>query len=109
MRTREMSPEVTRTLQGLSYGARADRHTNVAAKALLQTMERKKSNLCVSVDVSKKDNFLKVIDAVGPYACLIKAFVSAIFLVMTVLADLEIRNYDDNLKDSYRYHRGLRR
>lgn len=56
----------------LTYGERAARHSNPAAKALLETIERKKSNLCVSVDVSRKDNFLSVINAVGPYACLVK-------------------------------------
>lgn len=59
---------------GLTYGERAARHPNPAAKALLETIERKKSNLCVSVDVSKKADFLGVIDVVGPYVSLIKAF-----------------------------------
>ena len=60
----------------LSYGERAARHKNTAARALLETMERKKSNLCVSVDVPKKDAFIKIVDAVGPYVSLIKAFTS---------------------------------
>ncbi|KAI5125016.1 hypothetical protein M0805_007440 [Coniferiporia weirii] len=59
---------------GRTYGERAARHTNPAAKALLETIQRKRSNLCVSVDVSKKDSFLGIVDAVGPYASLIKAF-----------------------------------
>lgn len=36
-------------------------------------MERKKSNLAVSVDLTKSADFLVVLDAVGPYVCLIKA------------------------------------
>ncbi|KAL5487839.1 URA3 [Sanghuangporus weigelae] len=63
---------------GLTYGERAARHSNPAAKALLEIIERKRSNLCVSVDVSKKANFLSVIDAVGPYACLIKTHIDVI-------------------------------
>ncbi|KAL5527595.1 URA1 [Sanghuangporus baumii] len=63
---------------GLTYGERAAHHSNPAAKALLETIERKSSNLCVSVDVSKKANFLSVIDAVGPYACLIKTHIDII-------------------------------
>lgn len=55
-----------------TYGERARRHPNPAAKALLETIERKKSNLCVSVDVTSPSDFLNVVDAVGPYACLIK-------------------------------------
>ncbi|EEB93754.1 hypothetical protein MPER_07553, partial [Moniliophthora perniciosa FA553] len=50
-----------------SYGQRADKHANPAAKHLLQTMERKKTNLAVSVDVTKSKDFLDIIDAVGPF------------------------------------------
>lgn len=57
----------------LSYGERAKAHSNLAAKQLLETMERKKTNLCVSVDTVKPADFLAIIDAVGPYTCLIKA------------------------------------
>ncbi|KAF8663381.1 hypothetical protein AX16_000956 [Volvariella volvacea WC 439] len=51
----------------LTYAQRADHHTNPAAKSLLQTMERKQSNLAVSVDVTKSQDFLSIIDAVGPF------------------------------------------
>lgn len=56
-----------------SYGERAKNATNPTAKLLLQTMERKKSNLAVSVDVTSSSDFLAIIEAVGPYVCLIKA------------------------------------
>ena len=55
-----------------TYAQRAAKHPNPAAKALLETIERKKTNLCVSVDVTKSSDFLKVIDVVGPYVCLVK-------------------------------------
>ncbi|KAI0921813.1 dihydroorotate dehydrogenase [Taiwanofungus camphoratus] len=58
----------------LTYGQRASRHANPAAKALLETIERKQSNLCVSVDVTKQADFLRIIDVVGPYVCLVKAY-----------------------------------
>lgn len=45
---------------------------NAAAKALLETMERKETNLCVSVDVTKKQDLLDVVDAVGQDVALIK-------------------------------------
>lgn len=61
----------TRTL---TYAQRAVRHKNPAAKLLLEIIERKKSNLAVSVDVTKSEDFLAIIDAVGPLVCLIKAF-----------------------------------
>ncbi|KAG6869283.1 dihydroorotate dehydrogenase [Termitomyces sp. T159_Od127] len=50
-----------------TYAQRALQHTNPAAKILLETMERKKSNLAVSVDVTKTRDFLAIIDAVGPF------------------------------------------
>lgn len=56
-----------------SYGQRALKQTNPTAKLLLETMERKKSNLAVSVDVTKTKDFLAIVDVVGPFVCLIKA------------------------------------
>ena len=55
-----------------TYSQRAARHTNPAAKALLETIERKRTNLCVSVDVIKRADFLRIIDTVGPFVCLVK-------------------------------------
>lgn len=56
----------------LTYSQRAARHKNPAAKLLLETIERKRSNLAVSVDVTKSNDFLAIIGAVGPLVCLIK-------------------------------------
>ncbi|KAH0587687.1 Orotidine 5'-phosphate decarboxylase [Termitomyces sp. J132] len=50
-----------------TYAQRRLNHVNPAAKILLETMERKKSNLAVSVDVTKAKDFLAIIDAVGPF------------------------------------------
>lgn len=55
-----------------TYADRVAAFTNPAAKALLETMERKKTNLSVSVDVTRKDDLLKIVDAVGPDVCLVK-------------------------------------
>ena len=55
-----------------TYAQRAERHANPAAKALFETIERKRTNLCVSVDVTKKADFLRIVDTVGPYVCLVK-------------------------------------
>jgi orotidine-5'-phosphate decarboxylase len=55
-----------------TYAQRAEKFSNAAARQLLETMERKKSNLCVSVDVTKRSDFISVIDTVGPYVALIK-------------------------------------
>jgi orotidine-5'-phosphate decarboxylase len=40
-------------------------------------MERKKSNLSVGVDVTNSADFLKIVDAVGPFVCLIKVAISS--------------------------------
>jgi orotidine-5'-phosphate decarboxylase len=58
-----------------TYNQRALRHKNPAAKLLLETIDRKKSNLAVSVDVASAKDFLAIIDAVGPFVCLIKAII----------------------------------
>ena len=81
-----------------TYGERATRHSNAAARQLLETMERKRSNLCVSVDVAEKEKFLKVVDAVGPYACLIK--------VNSHLALFQLNAQPVTL-DAYRHNRRL--
>ncbi|OJT04124.1 Orotidine 5'-phosphate decarboxylase [Trametes pubescens] len=61
-----------------TYASRAEKHANQAARALLETIERKRSNLCVSVDVTKQADFLRIIDVVGPYICLVKTHVDVI-------------------------------
>lgn len=64
-----------------TYAERALRQSNPAARLLLETIERKKSNLAVSVDVTKSADFLNIIDAVGPYVCLIKAIPLSLHVV----------------------------
>ncbi|EJU06239.1 orotidine-5'-phosphate decarboxylase [Dacryopinax primogenitus] len=63
-----MSPQV----QTQTYDVRLSNHTNPAARALLECILRKRSNLCVSVDLSTSAELLEVVDAVGPSVCLIK-------------------------------------
>jgi len=43
-----------------------------------KTMERKKTNLAVSVDVTSSSDFLSIIQTVGPYVCLIKTHIDII-------------------------------
>ncbi|KAI0036797.1 orotidine monophosphate decarboxylase [Vararia minispora EC-137] len=58
-----------------TYAERSAKQTNAAAIQLLDTIDRKKTNLCVSVDVTNSKDFLAIIDAVGPYVCLVKTHV----------------------------------
>lgn len=57
----------------LSYTARIPYHSNAAAVKLLELMDRKKTNLCVSVDVTKGKDMLEVVRRVGKSCCMIKA------------------------------------
>lgn len=59
----------------LTYAQRSALHANPAAKQLLGIMERKKTNLCVSVDVTKKASLLAIVDAVGSSVCLVKTHI----------------------------------
>jgi orotidine-5'-phosphate decarboxylase len=63
-----------------SYQERAKAHPNEVARLLLETMVAKQSNLCVSVDLAKKADLLKVVDLVGPYVCLIKVCICCVTL-----------------------------
>jgi len=55
-----------------SYADRLANFKNPTARLILETMERKKTNLAVSVDVTTADDLLSIIDAVAPYVCMIK-------------------------------------
>ncbi|KAJ6539463.1 Orotidine 5'-phosphate decarboxylase [Mycena capillaripes] len=61
-----------------TYAQRALHHRNPAAKLLLETIDRKQSNLAVSVDVASAKDFLAIIDVVGPFVCLIKTHIDII-------------------------------
>ena len=55
-----------------TYGARAVLHPNPTAKRLLEIMERKKTNLCVSIDVTTTKEVLEIVRRVGSSICMIK-------------------------------------
>ncbi|KAJ7179020.1 Orotidine 5'-phosphate decarboxylase [Mycena filopes] len=61
-----------------TYAERALHHKNPAAKLLLETMERKQSNLAISVDVASAKDFIAIIDVVGPFVCLVKTHIDII-------------------------------
>lgn len=68
----DISPNMTPAPYSQSYGERVMKFTNPTAKLILEIMERKKTNLAVSIDVTKTNDLLAIIDAVSPYVCLIK-------------------------------------
>lgn len=55
-----------------SYASRIPSFANPAAKHLLEVIERKKCNLAVSVDVTKKQDLLSVVKAVADDVCMVK-------------------------------------
>jgi len=61
-----------------TYEERAAKHPNATAKALLETVARKQTNLCVSVDVTRKADLLAVVEGVAPYVCLIKTHIDIV-------------------------------
>jgi orotidine-5'-phosphate decarboxylase len=85
------------SVASLRYAHRINSFTNPAARALLELMDRKKSNLCVSVDVTTKREFLDIIDAVGPSVCMIKTHVDIIedFDKDLIEQLLELRKHHD--------------
>jgi len=59
----------------LSYGDRSRLCKNPIAKQLLTLMEKKRTNLCVSADVTTCSELLALTDAIGPYICALKTHV----------------------------------
>lgn len=55
-----------------TYTERIPHHSNPTARSLLELMERKKTNLCVSVDVTTAAEALEVVRRVGASVCMVK-------------------------------------
>ena len=55
-----------------SYSKRAEMSKNTLSKHLLQLMDVKRSNLCLSADVRTSEELLKLADTLGPYIVLFK-------------------------------------
>ncbi|KAF9963583.1 orotidine 5'-phosphate decarboxylase [Modicella reniformis] len=61
-----------------SYGERAKLHSNPTAKAFLELMERKKTNLSLAADLTSKAALIELADKVGPYICLLKTHIDVV-------------------------------
>lgn len=61
--------------QRLTYEARAAVAKNSVARACLELMARKKTNLAVAADVSTADEMLQLAEATGPHICVFKTHV----------------------------------
>ncbi len=72
------SSKITNCAKPLSYGARAQLATNPVGKRIFETMERKRTNLIVSADLTEKKALLELIEAVGPHVCAIKTHIDIV-------------------------------
>lgn len=61
-----------------TYTERASAHPSPVAQRLFKLMDNKKTNLCASVDVKSTEEFLTLIDKLGPYICLVKTHIDII-------------------------------
>jgi Orotidine 5'-phosphate decarboxylase / HUMPS family len=71
------------TGQMTSYEALAARTQSALAKRLLSIIVAKKTNLCVSVDVTSPQELLSIIRKVGKYVCMVKVGSPGLFKVLT--------------------------
>lgn len=62
----------------LPYEKRAELTTNPVAKQLFNIMSIKKTNLCLSVDLTSSIKILELLEKVGEYICLVKTHVDII-------------------------------
>ncbi len=62
-------------MKELSFLQRAGHTSHPLAKKLFLLMEEKKTNLCVSADVTKQKDLLHLADQVGPHICMLKTHI----------------------------------
>lgn len=71
----------------LDLGKRISFCQNPTALRLFQIMERKKTNLSVSLDVTEKAKLLSLANALGPYICVLKTHID-------ILEDFDVETAD---------------
>lgn len=62
----------------LRYEERVHRNTNPVAQKLLQLMANKETNLCASLDLTEKDDILRIAEQIAPFICMLKTHVDII-------------------------------
>ena len=62
----------------LTFSARAGLAKSAFAAHLFQLMDRKKTNLCVAVDVKKKAELIELADKLGPEICMLKTHIDIV-------------------------------
>jgi len=81
----------------LSYTERRDLTNNSIAKKVFDTMEKKGTNLCFSVDVTSSREMLRLADEVGPHICMLKTHVDILTdFSADVISDLKVLSKKHN-------------
>lgn len=62
----------------MSFAARASLCSCPLSKRIFNTMETKKSNLCIAADISNSADLLKLVQSVGEYCAVIKTHYDAV-------------------------------
>lgn len=62
----------------MSFEQRAKATKSEISRSLFNVMTVKKSNLCLAADLTKADEIFNVVEAVGPYICLLKTHVDIV-------------------------------
>lgn len=73
-----MGSEFWCLLHSRTYESRARTHPTAIGRTLLSLMAAKKTNLCVSVDITDAATILSLLDAVGPSICVAKTHIDII-------------------------------
>ncbi|XP_013143329.1 PREDICTED: uridine 5'-monophosphate synthase isoform X1 [Papilio polytes] len=74
----KLSEETAATRLNMPYEKRADATKNPIAKQLFNIMATKKTNLCISVDLTSSIQILNLLEKVGEHVCLVKTHVDII-------------------------------
>lgn len=62
----------------LPYEVRAQSHKNALARRLLETMARKRSNLCLSADVTTKEALIRIVKLCAPFIVIVKTHIDIV-------------------------------
>ncbi len=62
----------------ISYKDRISVARNIAAQKLLKIIDEKQTNLAHNPDITDKNQFLELVDAIGPHICLLKTHIDLI-------------------------------
>ena len=82
--------ETKESIRSMSLEEREKRSQSEISKKLLRIMRMKKSNLCLSLDVTTKNRLLELADTIGPQICCLKTHMDILMdFDSSVISDLK--------------------